>query len=72
MLTASTDKTVRIWDTETHQQIGLLAGHGEAVFSAAFSPDSRHVLTASSDLRRECGTPSRISRSLSSSRTMIR
>src|SRR5262249_49673562 len=47
VLTASTDKTARIWDAETGQVIAILDGH--EVRSAAFNPDGRRVVTASDD-----------------------
>jgi len=58
VVTASLDKTVRLWDAKTGQQIGEpLIGHTEVVLSAAFSPDGRRVLTASATRRCGCGTP---------------
>jgi Tol biopolymer transport system component len=47
--TASADKTVRIWDAASGQQLLLLSGHTELVLSAEFSPDSKRVVTASDD-----------------------
>jgi len=49
VVTASNDKTARIWDAETGRQVALLEGHTDAVSSAAFSPDGKRVLTRSSD-----------------------
>ena len=38
------DKTVRIWDAGTGQQIGApLTGHTKTVESVAFSPDGRRI-----------------------------
>src|SRR5262249_54005920 len=48
-ITASADQTARIWDAETGAPIAVLRGHGSAVWSAAFSPDGRKVVTASED-----------------------
>jgi WD40 repeat protein len=48
-VTASWDKTARIWDAETGEAIALLQGHVGALQSAAFSPDGRRVVTASWD-----------------------
>ena len=48
IVTASEDKTARLWDVETHKQVGELA-HNQALLSAEFSPDGRHVVTASED-----------------------
>src|SRR5580704_634736 len=50
VVTASTDKTVRIWDAETGEPIGMpLTGHTDRVTSAAFSPDGTRIVTASAD-----------------------
>ena len=49
VVTASGDKTARLWDVESGKQIGVLSGHKNAVNSAAFSPDGRRVVTASTD-----------------------
>jgi WD40 repeat protein len=60
VVTASKDKTVRLWDVESSKQIGVFSGHEDRVNSAAFSPDGRRVVTASSDKTarsREPGVP---------------
>jgi hypothetical protein len=49
IVTASDDKTARIWDAATGQPIAQLKGHEGAVYSAAFSPDGRRIVTASED-----------------------
>ena len=50
IVTASWDKTARIWDAATGQQVGdPFEGHDDVVWSAAFSPDGTRVLTASKD-----------------------
>lgn len=43
------DNVVRIWDTATGGQIRTLAGHTGLVFSVAFSPDGRYILSGSRD-----------------------
>ena len=48
-LTSSYDNTARLWDVETGQQIRVFKGHSWWVWSAAFSPDESHVVTASQD-----------------------
>ena len=64
LLSWSEDGTCRLWDTKTRRGIRCMAGGGEAVCSAAFSPTNEHlVLTASGgtisvyDLRREGVSP---------------
>jgi len=51
VVTASVDKTARIWEANTGVQVGLIKGHDDAVSSATFSPDGRRVVTASLDKR---------------------
>ncbi len=49
IVTASFDKTARIWDARTGVQLTVLAGHGEIVVSAGYSPDGLRIVTASAD-----------------------
>ncbi len=49
VVTASRDRTARIWNTTTGQLIATLTGHTREVVAASFSPDSTRVVTASSD-----------------------
>ena len=50
IVTASEDKTARVWDAERGTQIGKpLKGHDDAVVSAAFSLDGKRIVTASKD-----------------------
>ena len=50
IVTASDDKTARMWDGETGKPIGEpLKGHEGTVVSAAFSPDGKRIVTASHD-----------------------
>jgi WD40 repeat protein len=48
-LTGSEDKTARMWDVTTGQQLRSFEGHTDEVTSVAFSPDGRFVLTGSGD-----------------------
>ena len=49
VVTASADKTARIWNTTTGALLTELKGHGDWVESAAFSPDGGRIVTASDD-----------------------
>ena len=49
IVTASEDKTARVWDAENGNQLAILRGHTEPVRVASFSPDGRQVITASTD-----------------------
>jgi WD40 repeat protein len=49
IVTASEDRTARIWDAASGKEIAVLRGHEGAVRSAAFSPDASRIVTASGD-----------------------
>ena len=49
MLTASYDKTARLWEARTGRPLGIPLEHQDAVLAVAFSPDGRTVLTGSRD-----------------------
>src|ERR1700722_5680220 len=49
VVTASDDKTARVWDAETGKPVGAPLQHQQTVNIAAFSPDGRRVVTASVD-----------------------
>jgi WD40 repeat protein len=49
VVTASVDKTTRIWDAKTGEELLKLEGHTDEVNSAVFSPDGKKILTASWD-----------------------
>ncbi|WP_204803393.1 hypothetical protein [Mycobacterium riyadhense] len=50
LATAGLDKTLRVWDAETGQQVGApLTGHEDNVIGVAFSPDGRLLASASLD-----------------------
>ncbi|MFP5274501.1 nSTAND1 domain-containing NTPase, partial [Coleofasciculus sp.] len=48
IVTASDDKTARVWDIQGNQ-ITQLKGHQSTVYSANFSPDGQRIVTASRD-----------------------
>ncbi|MCI0538404.1 MAG: protein kinase, partial [Verrucomicrobiales bacterium] len=49
ILTASEDRTARIWDAETSEPVGVALKHQAAVRFATFSPNGERILTASDD-----------------------
>jgi WD40 repeat protein len=46
VLTGSEDRTAKLWDIETGEELRTFAGHTKEITSVAFSPDGREVLTA--------------------------
>jgi WD40 repeat protein len=49
IITASNDKTVKIWDAESGRELWTLAGHSDWVNAIAYSPDGRRIVSASDD-----------------------
>jgi len=49
MVSASADKTIRVWDSRTGEEVGSLQGHTDTVFSAVFSPAGTRIVSASAD-----------------------
>ena len=49
ILTASWDKTARIWDPRAGEALAVLRGHSGPVISAVWSPNGSRILTASHD-----------------------
>ena len=50
IVSGSQDRSVRLWDVETGQQIGQpLEGHADHVNSVSFSPDGRRIVSGSKD-----------------------
>jgi glucose repression regulatory protein TUP1 len=45
----SLDRIVRLWDIETGKLIARLEGHKDSVYSVAFSPDGRSLISGSLD-----------------------
>ena len=49
VVTASADKTARLWDAATGKETAVLRGHEDEVTSVAYSPEGKTVVTASDD-----------------------
>eukprot|EP01043_Picozoa_sp_COSAG02_P067473 COSAG02_NODE_10856_length_1845_cov_2.040092_1_plen_496_part_01 len=49
VVTASGDKTAKLWSVATGECVATLAAHTDSVFSAQYSPDGLQVVTASAD-----------------------
>jgi WD40 repeat protein len=57
IVTASADKTVRIWNATTMAPIAVLTGHEAPVASAAYSPDGTRIVALRTTPPRSCGMP---------------
>ena len=49
VVSASSDKTLKVWDLNTGRVLATLEGHTRGVRSCAISPDGKHVVSASAD-----------------------
>ena len=49
IVSASVDKTVKIWDVENGECLRTLKGHRDWICSAVFSPDGTKIVSASRD-----------------------
>jgi WD40 repeat protein len=49
LATASFDRTVKLWDMQTGQDVFTLLGHAAAVVSVAFSPDGNQIVSGGID-----------------------
>jgi hypothetical protein len=49
IVSGSGDKTIKLWDTETGDELMTLRGHEECVKSVALSPDGKRIVSGSDD-----------------------
>jgi WD40 repeat protein len=49
IVTASADKTARVWEAATGRLLVVFEHHADLVSSARFSPDGKKVITSSDD-----------------------
>ena len=49
IVSASGDKTVRVWDTNSGENLRVLRGHTDFVIDARFSPDGHRIVSADGD-----------------------
>ena len=49
VVTASQDRTARVWEVATGKVLLILEGHTRAIQSAVFGPDGKRVVTVSDD-----------------------
>lgn len=50
-MSGSSDKTLKVWDTENGSEVLTLRGHERYVDSVAFSTDGRRIVSGSRDNR---------------------
>ena len=51
LLSASCDRTVRLWDVASGKELKRLTGHTDYVYCVAFTPDGRRALSGGADKR---------------------
>jgi WD40 repeat protein len=49
LVSASSDRTVRIWNVATEECVAVLKGHTDEVFAAVFHPDGKRLASAGRD-----------------------
>ena len=49
IVSGSVDKTLKVWDAETGQEVLTLNGHTQTVTSVSFSPNGRRIVSGSYD-----------------------
>jgi WD40 repeat protein/serine/threonine protein kinase len=49
LATASLDHSIRLWDFEKRQRVGVLQGHLNEAWAVAFAPDGKSVVSAGKD-----------------------
>lgn len=49
IVSAASDKTIKVWDVNTQQPLYTLTGHTNEVYDAQFFPDASKILSVSSD-----------------------
>ncbi len=49
ILTGSVDKTARLWDAVTGEEVRQFVGHTGSIWTVAYSPNGRTIITASRD-----------------------
>ena len=59
LATASDDRTAKVWDAATGEELSTLTGHDDFVASVAFSPDGTRLVTASGMEQPGSGMPPR-------------
>lgn len=49
IISASRDRTIKMWDLETGKELATLTGHTKAVKAVVVHPDGRRLVSASED-----------------------
>ena len=56
LATGSDDRTIKLWDTTTGEEVFTLRGHTAGVICVAFSPDGRRIASGAGTGRSGSGT----------------
>ena len=49
LVSASLDRTIKLWDVQTRQELKTFSGHTSRVFTVVFSPDGKTLASGSAD-----------------------
>jgi WD40 repeat protein len=50
LVSASGDKTLKIWDLRTYKEIRTLSDHQDEIYSVAVSSDTKHIISGGLDM----------------------
>ena len=50
LVSASGDKTLKIWDLRTCEEVRTLCGHRGEIYSVDVSPDTKHIISGGQDM----------------------
>jgi WD40 repeat protein len=48
-ISASDDRSIKLWNAESHKEVITLIGHSDCVSSVMFSPNGKYIVSGSKD-----------------------